>query len=48
MTSIVVADGKPILSYDQLVVIVQEHKPGDKIDLTYFRGATRRLQLSTW
>ena len=38
---IIVADGKPILSYDQLVVIVQEHKPGDKIDVTYYRGAAK-------
>ena len=38
---IVVADGKPIQSYDQLVVIIQEHKPGDRIDVTYFRGAKK-------
>jgi S1-C subfamily serine protease len=39
---IIVADDKPILSYDQLIVIVQEHRPGDKITLTYYRGAAKR------
>ncbi len=39
---IVVAGGHPILSYDQLVVLVQEHKPGYKIDVTYFRGRSKR------
>ena len=29
---IIVADDKAILSYDQLIVAVQKHKPGDKID----------------
>ena len=38
---IVVADDRLIVSYDQLVVIVQEHKPGDKITVTYFRGAAK-------
>ena len=38
---IVVADGKPIQSWDQLVVIIQEHKPGDTIGVTYFRGAKK-------
>ena len=38
---IVVADGKPIQSWDQLVVITQEHKPGDSIGVTYFRGAKK-------
>jgi S1-C subfamily serine protease len=36
---IVVADGQSIQSYDQLVVIVQEHDPGTRIDVTYFRGS---------
>jgi S1-C subfamily serine protease len=44
---IVVADGQSIQSYDQLVVIVQEHDPGDKIDLTYFRGAAKRTTTIT-
>ncbi|MGH8860205.1 MAG: S1C family serine protease [Jatrophihabitantaceae bacterium] len=39
---IIVAERKPILGYDQLVVIVQEHAPGDKIDVTYYRGAAKR------
>ena len=38
---IIVADGKPILSYDELVVIVQENKPGFKLDLTYLRGSKK-------
>jgi S1-C subfamily serine protease len=38
---IVVADGKPIESYDQLVVIIQEHNPGDTIGVTYFRGVKK-------
>ena len=38
---IIVADGKPILSYDELVVIVQENKPGFRLDLTYLRGSKK-------
>ena len=38
---IVVADNSPIESYDQLVVIVQGHKPGDTMTVTYFRGAAK-------
>jgi S1-C subfamily serine protease len=47
---IAVADGRPIVSYPQLVVIVQAHKPGDSISVTYFRGAakkTARVTLGT-
>ncbi|HEY2299730.1 MAG TPA: trypsin-like peptidase domain-containing protein [Jatrophihabitans sp.] len=44
---IIVADDKPILSYDELVVIVQEHKPGDKINVTYYRGAAKRTATIT-
>jgi S1-C subfamily serine protease len=44
---IIVADGKPILGYDQLVVIVQEHAPGDKIDVTYYRGSAKRTTTVT-
>jgi S1-C subfamily serine protease len=33
---IVVADGQIVQSFDQLIVIVQEHKPGDKISVTYY------------
>jgi putative serine protease PepD len=39
---IVVADGRPIQSYDQLVVTVQEHSPGDTISVTFVRGKNRR------
>jgi len=39
---IVIADGRAIVSYDQLVVIVQEHKPGDKVSVTFFRGAAKK------
>lgn len=38
---IIVADGKAILSYDQLVVLVQRHKPGAKFPVTYFRGSKK-------
>ncbi|MGI8761068.1 MAG: S1C family serine protease [Jatrophihabitantaceae bacterium] len=39
---VVVADKHAILSYDQLVVIVQTHRPGDSIELTYFRGSAEK------
>ena len=39
---IVAADGKTIVGYPQLVVIVQSHKPGDSISVTYFRGAAKK------
>ena len=39
---IVVAEGRPIRTFDQLVVLVQEHNPGDKIDVTYFRDASKK------
>ena len=38
---VVVADGHSIISYDQLVVIVQQHRPGDTVAVTYFRGAQK-------
>ena len=41
------ADNRVIVSYDQLVVIVQEHKPGDKITVTYYRGAAKRTATVT-
>jgi S1-C subfamily serine protease len=44
---IIVADGKPILSYDELVVIVQSHKPGDQIQVTYFRGRNKKTATIT-
>ncbi len=33
---IVVADGKVVQSFDQLTVIVEQHKPGDRISVTYY------------
>jgi S1-C subfamily serine protease len=33
---IVVADGQVVQSFDQLTVIVQQHKPGDRISITYY------------
>jgi putative serine protease PepD len=33
---IVVADGQVVQSFDQLTVIVQQHKPGDQISITYY------------
>jgi S1-C subfamily serine protease len=39
---IVAVDGKSVSSYDQLAVIVEEHKPGDTISVTYFDGATKK------
>jgi S1-C subfamily serine protease len=35
---IVVADKQAIQTFDQLIVIVQQHRPGDEIDVTYYRG----------
>jgi S1-C subfamily serine protease len=39
---IVTADGHSIISYDQLVVIIQEHRPGDRIAVTYFRNGQKK------
>jgi S1-C subfamily serine protease len=39
---VVAADGKSVLSYDELVVIVQGHKPGDRISVTYFDGSAKK------
>jgi S1-C subfamily serine protease len=33
---IVVADGQVVQAFDQLIVIVQKHKPGDRISVTYY------------
>jgi S1-C subfamily serine protease len=33
---IVVADGQVVQSFDQLTVIVEQHKPGDRISVTYY------------
>jgi len=39
---IVTADGKAIVGYPQLVVIVQAHRPGDSISVTYFRDSAKK------
>jgi S1-C subfamily serine protease len=44
---VVVADGQPVLTFDQLVVDIQQHKPGDKVVLTYFRGSAKRTATVT-
>ncbi|HJQ44511.1 MAG TPA: trypsin-like peptidase domain-containing protein [Jatrophihabitantaceae bacterium] len=47
---VVAAGGKAVPSYDQLVVVVQNHKPGDAITVTYYRGAgkhTARVTLGS-
>ncbi|MBN9621131.1 MAG: trypsin-like peptidase domain-containing protein, partial [Actinobacteria bacterium] len=33
---VVAADGQLVQSFEQLIVIVQQHKPGDRISLTYY------------
>ena len=33
---VVAADGRIVQAFDQLIIIVQEHKPGDRISLTYY------------
>jgi S1-C subfamily serine protease len=33
---IIVADGQVVQSFDQLTVIVEQHKPGDRISVTYY------------
>ncbi|MGI8677239.1 MAG: trypsin-like peptidase domain-containing protein [Jatrophihabitans sp.] len=40
--TIVAADGQPIQSFDQLIVIVQQHRPGDHIAVTYYRKGTSK------
>ncbi len=44
---VIAADGQPVLGFDQLVVVVQEDKPGDKIQLTYLRGTTKHTTTVT-
>jgi S1-C subfamily serine protease len=44
---IIAADGQSVQSYDQLVVIVQDHKPGDKIGVTYRHGAAAKTTTVT-
>ncbi len=44
---IVAADGHSVISYDQLVVIVQAHRPGDRITVTYFHGSQKKTATLT-
>jgi S1-C subfamily serine protease len=44
---IVVADGHAVVSYDQLVVIVQQHRPGDRIAITYFHKSAKKTATLT-
>jgi S1-C subfamily serine protease len=39
---VVVADKIAVQTFDQLIVIVQQHKPGDRIEVTYYRGGDKR------
>jgi serine protease Do len=39
---VVVADKVAVQTFDQLIVIVQQHKPGDHIQVTYYRGKDKR------
>ena len=38
---IVAFDGKPVASADQLIVDIRSHQPGDKVRITYRRGAAK-------
>jgi S1-C subfamily serine protease len=44
---IVAANGVSILSYDQLAVAVSQRNPGDRLSLTYFRGAGKHTTTVT-
>jgi S1-C subfamily serine protease len=33
---VIAADGQVVQAFDQLIVIVQQHKPGDRIEVTYY------------
>jgi S1-C subfamily serine protease len=44
---VVVAGSTPVQSYDQLAVIVQEHRPGDRLPLTFYRGAAKHTAVVT-
>jgi S1-C subfamily serine protease len=40
---IIVADGRVIQTFDQLTVIVEQHKPGDRISVTYYpKGSSNK------
>lgn len=44
---VVAADKQAVQTFDQLIVIVQQHKPGDRIPLVYYRGSDRRTTTVT-
>ncbi len=44
---IVAADGTVIQTFDQLIVIVQQHKPGDKIVVEYYRNKSSTTSRTT-
>jgi len=44
---IVVADGTVVQTFDQLVVIVQQHKPGEKIVVQYYRNKSSTKSTTT-
>ena len=44
---VVAVDGKPVQIYEALVVFVQQHKPGDKVSIVYFRGSTQHTVTAT-
>ena len=44
---VVVANGQPVLGFDQLTVVVQELKPGDKVSVTYYRGPAKKTATIT-
>ncbi|SHH27168.1 serine protease, S1-C subfamily, contains C-terminal PDZ domain [Jatrophihabitans endophyticus] len=44
---VVAADSQVIQTFDQLTVIVSQHKPGDRIDLTYYRKGTTQKKTVT-
>jgi S1-C subfamily serine protease len=44
---VVAADGQVVQSFDQLTVIVQQHVPGDRISVTYYRSGTSQKVTTT-
>ena len=44
---IVVADGTVVQTFDQLAVIVQQHKPGDRITVVYYPKNTSKKVTTT-
>jgi S1-C subfamily serine protease len=44
---VVAAGGRAVGSFDELVVIVQNHKPGDKLAVTFYRGSAKQTATVT-